>query len=165
MAAAALVLPLAGCGRDPQQVQIISGPEAATGLSPTERGRVRTVALRAAHAGMDTWTSNNLAAMGKLWDTTYVEKYTKLDKQYSAEGKKRIRKINDVETFDVTDMNRAGTQVIVDIYFTDGSYFADKNGKAISKPSNAKKTIQLTMEKRSGSWMITRMITANDVAQ
>lgn len=162
---ATLLLPLAGCAADPQQVQMVSGNAVRTGLSPLERGEVRRTALDTAKKGMDAWLAGDTAAMKKYWEASYVTFYEKQAADYRAEGKVKVRRLEDVSTYDVTDMNDTGTEVIVDIYFADGGYYTDLKGKATSKPSMRQTQIQLTLDKAKGSWTITRMIAGNEIVQ
>ena len=132
------------------------------GLTPLQRGQLRVITLEAAKAGWDAWQHQDVPGMRKYFVASLVQKYTDILDGIKAQGRTRVRAF-DVQSFDVTEMNNEGTQVIADVKFHDESYYIEKSG-AKTKPSDKKSAAQITMEKQAdGSWKIVRMYAEADI--
>ncbi len=158
---------LPGCAAsDPHQTKTIveserSQPASGT-LTPLQRGEVRRDVLTAARESRDAWMHNDLQAMRSHFSTDYVSYYTRVFAEYKKNGQVRVRKFKDT-FFDVSDLNESGTQALVDWQFTDLSYVADRSGTVITPPSKKNSTIQYTMNKVGGKWIVSRMIGSNEI--
>jgi ketosteroid isomerase-like protein len=171
IAALALVASLAVAGSGPvgcaprltEQTSVVNTESNNTlGLSPLQRGQLRVETLEAAKAGWDAWRNQDVAGMRKYFAADLVKKYVDILDGIKAQGRKRVREFN-VTSFDVTEMNNEGTQVIADVKFSDRSYYIQKSG-AKTTPSNKKSAAQLTLEKQpDGSWMIVRLFAEADI--
>ena len=129
-----------------------------TPLTPIERGKIRDKSLAAATAGWAAWQRNDVQGMKPYWAQSYIDQYTKLYAKYNAEGKKRVRLFK-MESFDVTELDPSGTEVIVDANFKDLSYYIDRSGKR-TKPNGAEQAAQITLDLQpDGSWKIVRVFT------
>lgn len=156
LAAAAALLPLTGCATQPSsQTSVTNAPP--LGLTPVQRGVIRRDVLSAGNAGIKAWLATDTKAMKPYFKPYYITYYNNLYSKYAKQGKKRVRKI-EIKSMDVSDMNNTGRQALIDVQFVDHQYYADLNGKAITKPTNKTTFIQLTMDKKSGKWIIDNMI-------
>lgn len=157
---------LSGCAEnDPQQVQVVTGQASQQGLTPTQRGTIRREALEAAQKGFAAWQTGDVNKMKPYWSATYIKYFGNKQREYAAKGQKRVWKFNNVEQFDVSDMNNTGRQVLVDILADDQGYVAKKDGSKVTTPSGKQAYIQLTMDNKTGKWMITRLIAGNEIIQ
>lgn len=132
------------------------------GLTPTQRGATRREVLNAADAGFSAWLSGDTDAMKPFFKPYYITYYDNLYAKYAKQGKKRVRKVK-IKSMEASEMNKSGTQALVDVQFTDQQYFTDLNGKPITKPINKDTYVQLTMDKKSGKWIIQNMIATGSV--
>lgn len=164
------MLALTGCGdSDASQVQVVTSvSDANTGdLTPLEKGTVRREVLAVAQKGIDAWLTGDPDTMASYFPQEWVDYYRKLNTTYSEEGRTRVRKHNKVTLLDVTELRPDGGEAIVTYDFTDISYFADKNGTQLSKPSNKATEFQLTLDRdpKTKTWRIVRMIGGNEYLQ
>jgi len=158
VAAATAILPLGGCAPQPSsQSTVITQPQ-AQGITPLQRGTIRRDVLDAAQPALTAWLSSDPKAMAKYFKPYYVSYYTNLYSKYAKQGKQRVRKLK-VSSMNVSDMNKTGTQALVDVTFIDHQYFADLKGNPITKPTNKSTFIQLTLDKqKDGTWRVDNMI-------
>jgi hypothetical protein len=160
LASAALGM-TAGCTQStPGQSTIIQDAPPA-GITPVQRGQIRREAVEFAQSAMDAWQANDVNAMKKYFSQQYIDYYTDLYAKYAKQGKVRVRDIK-ITSLDASDMNNTGTQVLIDVEFVDNQYFKSKSGQRLTKPSGDKGVFQLTLDKHSGTWQITRIIGASD---
>jgi hypothetical protein len=168
---AGLLLVGAGCGgaeTSASQVKIVKvteEDETAPAITPLERGKLRRGALEVMEVGIQAILEDDLDLMAETMADTYVEHYTKQRETYEKEGKVRVRKHEEVR-YDLVDMNRTGTEALVEYNFTDVSYFTDRDGNRTSEPTGKETLFQFTLERsESGEWTIIRLIGGQEALQ
>jgi hypothetical protein len=155
-------VPLSGCATQPSsQTSVITNPP-PIGLTPAQRGVIRREALTTAEAGFNAWLTADTKAMTPYFKPSYITYYDGLYAKYAKQGKKRVRKV-EIKSMDVSDMNNTGRQALVDVQFVDRQYYTDLAGTPITKPANKATYVQLTLDKKSGKWLIDNMIATGDV--
>ncbi len=160
---AAGVVATPGCGRDPRQTTVITSEEAPqTGITPIERGRIRSQVLKTMRQAIGTWRAGDIVAMKRYFSRGLVDYDAKLKAEYAKKGQVRVRRHSGV-FLDVVEMKSDGTQAVVQYTFTNRSYFADRRTRRpVTKPSNKHGEIDITLDRRSSGWMVVRMFSSKD---
>lgn len=156
----ALIVPTAGCSRDPYQTTVkkVSFVEESTStITPIERGKIRREALASVRRGVAAWLADDAEAMRQYFSEEQLEYYAKLRDESKRTGRYRIRKHSE-GMMDVIDMSPDGTEVSVTYAFVNDSYWADSKGRVLEKPTHKKSQIQIGAKKIDGKWIIVRMI-------
>jgi hypothetical protein len=155
----ALLVPMAGCSRDPYQTTVRKVPpvESTSTITPIERGKIRREALASVRQGVAAWLADDGEAMKRYFSQEQVEYYAKLREESKRENRYRIRKHSDGK-MDVIDMSPDGTEVSVTYAFVNDSYWADSKGRVLEKPTHKESQIQIGAKRIDGRWLIVRMI-------
>lgn len=162
--AAAILLLSSGCAPDPYQTtvrKVTPGSETTSAITPIERGKLRREALEAVRQGVDAWLADDLEAMKRYFSDEQVAYYQRLREESERVGRFRIRKHRDVK-MDVVEMSEDGTEVSVTYAFVNDSYWADRSGRVLEKPTHKQSQIQIGAKKIDGRWLIVRMIGVPD---
>lgn len=160
VAAGVALAVLAGCTADPYQTTVRRADEQAetTGVvTPIERGRIRREALEAVRQGMAAWVASDLDEMKRYFLDEQLAYYQKLHDESVRQNRYRVRRHSDVK-MDVVEMSKDGTEVSVTYAFVNDSYWADRSGRILEKPTHKQSQIQVGAKKIDGRWLIVRMI-------
>lgn len=158
--ALAMLLLSSGCAPDPYQTTVRKVPpeaEATSSITPLERGKLRREALEAVREGMAAWLADDLEAMKRYFSDEQVAYYQDLREESERTGRFRIRRHSDVK-MDVVEMSEDGSEVSVTYAFVNDSYWADRSGRMLDKPTRKQSQIQIGAKKIDGRWVIVRMI-------
>lgn len=155
---------LAGCSKDQGLVVVTeqqASEETTGGMTPLERGVLRRTILDYTQSGLDAWTSNDVEGMAEFFDDASMKQFQETWKKYEKQGL-TVQHVHDLIWLDVTEINKAGTQAIVNYRYDDKSYLVDADGNRVKKLDPIKETeAQLTLEKQDdGTWKVVRMLSA-----
>ncbi len=170
LAGAALLggVPLAGCSQDDAYqthvVTQVTSPEEASALTPLDRGKIRREVLAVARSGVEAWMADDLDGLEDYFGADLARQFQDQAAGYARDTKTRIR-VHTATHLDILDINASGDQALAQYSFTDDSYFADQNGKALTDPTHKDTLIQFTLERQDGGWRIVRSIGATESLQ
>lgn len=131
----------------------------ATGsLTPIERGKLRREVLKVAREAMDAFLADDPVRIEKYFHEEYVDYWAKQRAENAAKGQVWVRK-HRPEEIDVTTIDERGDSALVEYFFSNDSYYADKAGKPKTAPvGDDDVMVQLTLEKSKDGWTVRRMI-------
>jgi hypothetical protein len=141
-----------------------SSEDETGGITPLERGQLRTALLQDVRAAIDAWKASDPETMRDYFAEDVVDKFEKTWDGYATDGR-RIEHVHKTEFLDVIDLNADATQALVTYRYDDDSYLVDIDSGAKAETLEAfdDKEMQLTIDRQDdGDWMIVRIIAAED---